>query len=506
MSSVLNVTNSISNQLFKLIFGLYCLIAVSVTIIQIVEEYRYTQQTIAEELKTYEHIFGPVLAKALWNLDREQVNDVTQGFSEVPIIVSVKIERLQDNKLVPYAGINSAEYSLAITDQFSYSFPIEYSIAGIKQPLGQATLYSDSSIVFNRVQLGFIFLIINALIKGIALWLIFWWASKKLLIRPLETLTQSISNLKFDNLSSFKLDLNIEKENELSIIEQSFSDMVAEISKAKHHVSNFNFRLENEVKERTLALEKSTNEAEALTQIAQTSARVKSDFLATMSHELRTPMNGIQGMLYLLNKSELNSTQKQQVEVASKSAQGLLTLINDILDLSKLESGEYEINQRSFELYPLFSELINSFSLNNHNLHLILDADNLRSVQAIGDPERIRQILTNLIDNAIKFTPHGKIKVSTVLIETFNKNEFSLSVSVQDTGIGISPENIGHVFDSFTQADSTTTREYGGTGLGLSICKQLCHLMDGEISVTSEEGKGSCFKFIITLKKINNNH
>lgn len=510
MNARSNSQHLLSAQLFKLIFGLYCIIAVSVTAIQMIEEYRYTQKAIAEELKTYEHIFGPVLAKSLWNLDREQVNDITQGFSEVPIIVGVKIERLKDNNLILYAERNINDFSLSASNQFSYSFPIEYSIAEKSQPLGQATLYSDSSIVLNRVKLGFVFLIINALIKGFALWAIFWWVSKKLLITPLNTLTQSISNLNFDNLSSFNINLNIKNHNELSIIEQSFSAMVAELATAKQHINDFNQSLEYKVVQRTIELEKAKHDAESLTQIAESATRAKSIFLATMSHELRTPMNGIQGMLYLLDQSELNEKQKQHIGIASNSAKELLTLINDILDLSKIEAGKFKIENHTFEVYPLFDELIESLNLgiNNNNIPILLVADNIRSLQAIGDPLRLRQILTNLIGNAIKFTHQGQIKITTEVIDNkeSSNDAFYLSIAIQDTGIGIAHDNLEHLFDNFTQADSSSTREYGGSGLGLAICKQLCELMGGEINVTSEEGKGSCFKFYITLHNTHSNY
>lgn len=499
--------HSLSNQLFKSIFGLYCIIAISVTAIQIVEEYRYTQKAITTELSTYQKIFGPVLAKALWNLDREQINDITKGLAEVPIVVGIKIDRRQDDELVPYVGRSSNQNINTGNNQFSYSFPIEYLVGETMRPLGQVTLYSDSSVVLGRVKLGFIFLVVNALIKGIFLWLIFWWFSRKLLITPLNTLTQSIADVKFDNLSSFKIDLNIKNENELSIIEQSFSNMVSELSRAQQGVTDFNRRLENEVHKRTLELEKARNEAEALTQIAESATRAKSTFLATVSHELKTPMNGIQGMLYLISQSALDDKQRQYTDVASASAKSLLTLIDEILDLSKAEAGKFSLEKSIFEVDQIFTELIKSFiliELKNKNIALIVDIENIKHLQAVGDPLRFRQILINLIGNAIKFTEKGEIKISTEIRDYpyANSNKFYLHVSIQDSGIGIADNNREYLFDSFTQADSSNTREYGGSGLGLAICKQLCELMEGKIEVSSEEGTGSCFKFYIVLEKV----
>lgn len=507
MSNALNADNSLSRQLFKSIFGLYCLIAISVTAIQIIQEYRYTQITISEELKNYEQIFGPVLAKALWNLDREQVNDITRGFTEVPIIVAVKIEHIKNNQLVPYANRNSDNSSTENNKQFSYTFPINYHIGSAIHPLGQATLYSDSSIVMARVKLGFIFLILNALIKGIFLWFIFWWVSKKLLITPLNKLIEAISNLKFNNLSSFNIDLNIKNKNELSAIEQSFSDMVSELARAEKGVSDFNARLEQEVHKRTLELEQAKNEAEALTHAAESATQAKTTFLANVSHELRTPMNGIQGMLHLIESSELDEKQKQYTEVASASADRLLTLIDEIIDLSKAESGKFTIEETVFDIHPIFDDLAHSYNLlelKDKPIELRLNANNIQNLQAVGDPTRLRQILINLISNAIKFTEKGHIIISTLINNDVdsNNNHFYLTVSIQDTGIGIDEDNLEYIFDSFSQGDSSITRKYGGSGLGLSICKQLCELMGGSITVSSQLEEGSCFQFTIRLGKV----
>lgn len=157
MEPAIQDDQSLAKQLFQYIFGLYCFIAITVTVIQIIEEYRYTQKTIEVELTNYEAIFGPVLAKALWDLDREQVNVITKGLAEVPIIVGVKIERIQGDKLIPYAGRNAKTFDLALHEQFSYQFPIVYQSSGVKHTLGQASLFSGSSIVLDRVQLDFYF-------------------------------------------------------------------------------------------------------------------------------------------------------------------------------------------------------------------------------------------------------------------------------------------------------------------------------------------------------------
>jgi len=237
---------------------------------------------------------------------------------------------------------------------------------------------------------------------------------------------------------------------------------------------------------------------------AEVASQSKTDFLANMSHEIRTPMNGVIGMLHLLNKAELNKKQKEFVQMAKSSADSLLSLINDILDVSKIEAGKLEIESTAFNLYDIYRDTAQALAYQIHDkgIEFILDIQDLKHHSVIGDPSRIRQILTNLISNATKFTNNGEISVHARLcdIEDDPKHQ-QLYCEVRDTGIGISENQIAHLFDVFTQADSSTTRKYGGTGLGLSIIKQLCELMGGSVSVTSERDKGSCFCFELKLTR-----
>jgi len=233
---------------------------------------------------------------------------------------------------------------------------------------------------------------------------------------------------------------------------------------------------------------------------AEAATQAKGDFLANMSHEIRTPMNGVLGMLNLLSSTELTAKQRHQVRLARSSGEALLTLINDILDFSKIEAGKLEMEAIDFDLRQLLGELAEGMALQaqSKGLEIVLDLAGIEQSRVQGDPTRIRQLFVNLVSNALKFTTQGEVVIRAAL-RAGGEGEVILEASVEDTGMGIPSEQIEYLFDSFSQVDSSTTRKFGGTGLGLAIVKKLCELMGGDITVTSESGKGSCFAFTLHL-------
>ncbi|MEO0544950.1 MAG: ATP-binding protein [Pseudomonadota bacterium] len=358
------------------------------------------------------------------------------------------------------------------------------------QRIGELAIHSDIGWLRDAYVIRLALLLAVTLIGAVATAFIAHRIIRRTL-KPLNTLSATLRDLKRDGDLSRRFDAT--RNDEIGVLSGAFNDAFDTISIQNHALRKYSDDLEETVRERTAQLRTAVDEAERAN-------AAKSDFLATMSHEIRTPMNGLMVMAELLTKSGLQPRQHHFAEVISRSGNALLHIINDTLDMSKIEAGRLELEAIPFDLEGVTRDAISLFSgrAAEKNLDLTSSVDPKLAKTLIGDPTRISQILGNLINNALKFTETGGVSV-TVAIAGGRDGYQDIRIHVRDTGIGIAPEKLEHVFEAFSQAEQSTNRRFGGTGLGLTISRKLAEGMGGSISVDSILNAGTTFTVELSL-------
>lgn len=373
--------------------------------------------------------------------------------------------------------------------QFSLISPITFD----SDTLGHIRIMSSMAPLYDRIAKFSLIIIIlfTVIMTGV------YFLSVKMrrhISDPIERLVAGMKEVTENN--DYSLRVVHSNEDEIGMIIDGFNDMLSEILERDRQISNHSQVLEKTVEERTIELQKAAIDAIESREEARKANEAKSNFLANMSHEIRTPLHAIIGIGYLILQTKLDQQQMDYVNKSNTAADSLLAIINDILDFSKIEADMIELESIPFSLEDIVEKLNALVSIRAEEKGIKFSCTIAPDVpgKVIGDPLRLGQILANLVNNAVKFTEVGEVSVIVDLQEQL-PDQVQLAFTIKDTGIGMTPGQQARLFKPFTQADESMARHYGGTGLGLSISKRLAQMMDGNIMVESEQGKGTAFTF-----------
>jgi len=483
-------------------------------IVQVTLDYFSARDSMEQEIRALIEISHSPASQIAYNIDIRLAEELLDGLLRHPATIDARI--IDNNGQTMAAASQSSPDSRYrwISDLLfgdSRVFSQELVVPQLSDlPLGSLTVTIDT------YHYGLLFLqraaytVISGLLKSLVLTAALLFIFFFVLTRPMLNVISALSRVKAETPEKVRLPVpENHREDEIGLMVgvinqhlETIDSSLAQLRMAESAMKNYSSQLEQEVEDRTReisekneALQRGNRALVRAKEDAVRRARARANFLASMSHEIRTPLNGVLGMLGLALEGDMEQAQRNRLEIALNAGQSLLGLLNDILDISKVEAGKLSLENIPFSLRNLVEECatLHAQQARRKNIDVVADIDCELPESFLGDPTRTRQILNNLLSNAIKFTKLGCVRIRAT---RYNGN---VRIDVIDTGIGMSKEGLHRIFSPFSQADSDTTRLYGGTGLGLTLCRQLVERMHGQILVDSEEDEGTHFTVNLPL-------
>ncbi|NMT63949.1 hybrid sensor histidine kinase/response regulator [Marinobacter orientalis] len=489
-------------------------LGLALNVVQVTIDYFTARESMEQEIRALIEISHSPASQIAYNIDIRLAEELLEGLLRHPATIDARI--IDNNgQTMAAASQSSPESRYRWISDLLFGDSRVFSEDLMVPQLSELSL-GNLTVTIDTYHYGLLFLqragytLVSGLLKSLvltgALLAIFYFV----LTRPMLNVIGALSRVRAQSPEKVRLPVPANhREDEIGqmvgVINQHLETMessLAQLREAESAIKNYSSQLEQEVDDRTREISKK-NEAlqrgnQALVKAKEDAvrrARSRANFLASMSHEIRTPLNGVLGMLSLTLEGDLDPTQRNRLEIALNAGQSLLGLLNDILDISKVEAGKLSLENIPFSVRNLIEECatLHAQQARRKNIDVVTDIECDLPESFIGDPTRIRQILNNLLSNAIKFTDEGNVRIRATHFDG------KLRIDVIDTGIGMSREGLRRIFSPFSQADSDTTRLYGGTGLGLTLCRQLVERMQGQILVDSEERRGTHFTVNLPL-------
>ena len=496
-------SNALATQLLRIVFSVYLAIAVTVTLVHIAAEYLNVEESIYQELTQINVTFEKGLAQALWDMNDEYAQSIPLGILNMPVVTGVQLQDIAGNIISDVGEGTKKE------DLLQRSFDISFMDLNEEKKVGTLILSSSRTIILEKVRYGFLFILINSVIKSAALWIIFLWFGKRLVSTPLASLTSQVKKLDFDNLDSTTIPKPVKRENEISTLTDSFNQLIDKLTASKSELNEIHQQLKFEIKEHkeanqeiehlNQALEERvslrTKELQQAKQEAEHSDQAKTQFLSRMSHELRTPLNEVLGFAQIQEKAykkDSDSRQKESTQHILSAGNKLLRLVDDLLSYSQMDNQDDDIALECCDIDIAIREAIHEANelIPNSQIQINYTASQLK---AKSNLLKLVEIIVHLITNGIKYNhPKGSVNIISAI-----SAEGNIEIAIQDSGVGVDKAYFKEIFLPFKRLEYAELNQIGGIGVGLSLARKLARKMKGDITLAHSSPDGSLF--IITL-------